>query len=147
MVVIKSASYSTRCPFTKTLIRPQNKICLFNESQFSAFEKTINQELNKVIPTEIVDIIIEKTGYKKLIGRFGHESVAHWTKKQSSTGDIINKPLKYVKECDPYDLHHIQEKIHEDISSDQSDDINDTMSETEEDSEEIISETESDDSY
>ena len=64
-------------------------------------------------------------------------------KKQSSTGDIINKPLKYVKEYDPYDLHHIQEKIHEDISSDQNDDSEETISE----SEEIISETESDESY
>lgn len=87
MVVIKIANYSVRCPFTKTIIRPKNKICLFNQEQFNAFEKNIYKELNR-LPDEMISIIIEKTGYKRLIGRFGHESVTHWTepkvRKQSN---------------------------------------------------------------
>lgn len=79
MVVIKIANYSVRCPFTKTIIRPKNIICLFNQEQFNAFEKNIYKVLNR-LPDEIISIIIEKTGYQKLIGRFGHESVTHWTK-------------------------------------------------------------------
>ena len=88
MVVIKIANYSVRCPFTKTIIRPKNIICLFNQEQFNAFEKTIYKVLNR-LPDEIISIIIEKTGYQKLIGRFGHESVTHWTKPK------IRKPRNY----------------------------------------------------
>jgi hypothetical protein len=81
MVVIKIANYSVRCPFTKTIIRPKNIICLFNQEQFNAFKKNIYKELNR-LPDEIISIIIEKTGYQKLIGRFGHESVTHWTESK-----------------------------------------------------------------
>ena len=94
MVVIKIANYSVRCPFTKTIIRPKNKICLFNQEQFNAFEKNIYKELNR-LPDEIISIIIQKTGYQKLIGRFGHESVTHWTqakiRKQSNYKSSDNK--------------------------------------------------------
>ncbi len=91
MVVIKSASYQTRCPFSKTLIKPKNKICLFNDEQFAAFTRIITEELTKLFPEEIIDIIIEKTGYKKLIGRFGHENISHWTKKQTSCNRTYNQ--------------------------------------------------------
>ena len=39
MVVIKLANYQRRCPFSKTLIKPKNIICLFSEDQFIAFKK------------------------------------------------------------------------------------------------------------
>ena len=83
MVVIKSATYQTRCPFSKNLIKPNNKICLFTEEQFTAFKRILNKELLILFPEEIISLIIEKTNYEKLIGRFGHENVTHWTAKQS----------------------------------------------------------------
>jgi hypothetical protein len=38
MVVIKNATYISRCPFSKTLIKQTNRICLFNKVQFDAFK-------------------------------------------------------------------------------------------------------------
>jgi hypothetical protein len=81
MVVIKLATYTTRCPFSKGLIKPSNKICLFNQVQFDAFNVFINEELQLLLPPEIIDLIVEKTGYKKLIGRFGFDRYTHWTIK------------------------------------------------------------------
>lgn len=81
MVVIKFATYTTRCPFTTALIKPTNRICLFNDEQFEAFKRIINEELIKFFPLEIIDLIIEKTKYEKLIGSFGHANVSHWTRK------------------------------------------------------------------
>ena len=78
MVVIKLATYTTRCPFTNKLIRPSNIICLFNKEQFDAFEKFVNKLLF-ILPQDIIDIIIEKTRYKRLIGRFGFVKYTHWT--------------------------------------------------------------------
>ena len=80
--------------FSKTLIKPKNIICLFSEDQFIAFKKIINEELIKIFPLEIIDIIIEKTQYKKLIGRFGHEMITNWRKKQYNK-NIINRALQY----------------------------------------------------
>jgi hypothetical protein len=79
MVVIKFATYSNRCPFSKSLIHPTNKICLFNEEQFEAFKKMINKTLPSILPQELIDLIIEKTGYKKLLHRFGLIKYTHWT--------------------------------------------------------------------
>jgi len=81
MVVIKIAESKTRCPFSKTFIKSQNRICLFSIDQFNAFKKIINEELNHLFPEDIINIIIEKTGYQKLIGRFGHENLTYWSKK------------------------------------------------------------------
>ena len=84
MVVLKIASDITRCPFSKKLIKPNDKICLFNQEQFNAFSKIINEQLQLIllisIPIELIDLIIEKTRYEKFIGRFGHVDFAHWTK-------------------------------------------------------------------
>jgi len=82
MVVIKFATYTTRCPFSKILIKPTNKICLFTEKEFDAFKKIINDELQKFLPQELIDLIIEKTGYIKLIHSFGLINYTYWTTKR-----------------------------------------------------------------
>ena len=94
MVVIKIAESKTRCPFSKTFIKSQNRICLFSIDQFNAFKKIINEELNHLFPEDIINIIIEKTGYQKLIGRFGHENLTYWSKVKNIY--IINQ-LKIMK--------------------------------------------------
>ena len=79
MVIIKTSTYITRCPFSKQLIRPPSIICLFNERQFDIFKQILYTQLN-YLPNDIIDIIIEKTGYKHLLHRFGHEKFAHWSR-------------------------------------------------------------------
>ena len=79
MVVIKFATYSNRCPFSKNIIHPTNKICLFNEQQFEAFKQIISKALPAQLPEELIDLIIEKTGYQKLLHRFGLIKYTHWT--------------------------------------------------------------------
>jgi hypothetical protein len=99
MVVIKFATYTTRCPFSMALIKPSNQICLFNEEQFEAFKRIINEELIKFFPLEIIDLIIEKTKYKKLIGSFGHANVSHWTRKNNQSLHYnFDRVLKLEKE-------------------------------------------------
>lgn len=101
MVVIKFATYTNRCPFSKKLIKPTNKICLFNQEQFVAFKRIINEKLILFLPLEIIDLIIEKTGYEKLLGRFGLVKVSHWTVKYTTnehkfrTGN--SRYIKYKK--------------------------------------------------
>ena len=90
MVIIKLANYRDFCPFTKTPICHNNIICLFNEKQYEAFIKTIKELLNR-LPDDIINLIIEKTRYKKYIGRFGHHSYTHWT--SPSTTYIRKKAL------------------------------------------------------
>lgn len=94
MVVIRIAESKTRCPFSKTFIKLQNRICLFNIHQFDAFKKIINEGLNYLFPEDIINIIIEKTGYQKLIGRFGHENLTYWSKK---TMEKKSKKYLYYK--------------------------------------------------
>ena len=114
MVVIKFATYTTRCPFSKGLIQPRNKICLFNEEQFEAFKKIVNEELYKFLPQDLITLIIEITGYEKLLGRFGHANVSHWTVKYTTSGRKTMAPLRFgndrtyvkgsgFKGCDQYD--------------------------------------------
>jgi hypothetical protein len=83
MVVIKLANYRDFCPFTKTPIRHNSIICLFNKKQYEVFIKTIKELLNR-LPDDLIDLIIEKTKYKKYIGRFGHHSYTHWSSPSTS---------------------------------------------------------------
>ena len=91
MVVIKFATYTNRCPFSKNIIHPTNKICLFNQEQFEAFKKMINKVLPALLPEELIDLIIEKTGYEKLIHSFGLINYTHWTEKHPLSNKIIKK--------------------------------------------------------
>jgi len=114
MVVIREATYITRCAFSQELIKPHNRICLFNTQQYDAFEKKIYEVLDTRLPTELIELIIESTNYKNLIGRFGHEKMTHWTPQTTSSGRNIRQPLRYgssrkwvkgsgFKGCDQYD--------------------------------------------
>jgi hypothetical protein len=91
MVVIKFATYTNRCPFSKNIIHPTNKICLFNLEQFEAFKKIINKVLPTLLPEELIDLIIEKTGYEKLIHSFGLINYTYWTEKLPLSNKIIKK--------------------------------------------------------
>jgi len=114
MVVIREATYITRCVFSKELIKPHNKICLFNKQQYDAFEKIIYEVLDSRLPGEIIQLIIQSTNYQNCIGRFGHEKITHWTAKTTKSGRISMPPLKYGRDrkwvkgsgfngCDQYD--------------------------------------------
>lgn len=78
-MVIKFANYRDLCPFSKTLILHNNVICLFNKKQYNAFVKTIKDILNNWLFDDLIELIIEKTKYKKYIGRFGHQAFTYWT--------------------------------------------------------------------
>ena len=114
MVVIREATYITRCAFSQKLIKPHNRICLFNAQQYEAFEKILFEVLNSRLPSELIELIIELTNYKNLIGRFGHEKITHWTPQTTNSGRNIRQPLRYAssrkwvkgsgfKGCDQYD--------------------------------------------
>ena len=114
MVVIKFATYTTRCPFSTTLIHPRNKICLFNKEQFDAFKRIVNEELYKFFPQDLITLIIQKTRYETFLGRFGHANVSHWTVKYTTSGRKTQPPLRFgndrlyvkgsgFKGCDQYD--------------------------------------------
>lgn len=73
-------SNSTRiCPFSKSLIKPHNLVWAFSMAEFIAFKKLLYQHLS-ILPPDIIDLIIKKTGYNKLLHRIGHEKYARWTK-------------------------------------------------------------------
>jgi hypothetical protein len=103
MVVIKFATYITRCPFSKKLIKPTNKICLFNKEQYDAFKIFINEILKQYLPLEIIDIILERTGYKKLIGRFGFDRYTHWTIKSNKVRGRFRKSILFSDNWRDYD--------------------------------------------
>ena len=79
MVVIREATYTTRCMFSRKLIKPNNRICLFSKQQYEAFENIIYEIFDSRLPTELIDLVIQSTNYRNYIGRFGHEKVTHWT--------------------------------------------------------------------
>jgi len=93
MVIIKYSNYIQKCPFTKKVISKNIKICLFNEKQFMEFKNIILNLFESILPIEVIEIIIEKTGYKKLIGRFGKEEVTNW-KKNTYKNNTLNIDLK-----------------------------------------------------
>ena len=73
-------SNSTRmCPFSKSLIKPHNLVWAFSMAEFIAFKKLLYQHLS-ILSLDIIDLIIKKTGYNKLLHRIGHEKYARWTK-------------------------------------------------------------------
>ena len=100
MAVLKSCTYTTRCPFSKKLIKPSQIICLFNEKQFNAFKVLIYEKL-KFLPNDIIELIIKKTGYEKLVYDFGHEKFAHWTIESNTESKIKN--LQYSYKCENID--------------------------------------------
>ena len=106
MVVIKFATYTTRCPFSSIVIHPRNKICLFNTEQFEAFKRIMNEELVKFIPQDLITLIIQKTGYEKFIGRFGHANVSHWTVKYTSSVRKNAVPLQFGNDRAFNRYHH-----------------------------------------
>ena len=111
MVVIKVASYKRYCPFSKRLIKPTNIICLFNQKQFDAFNNKVIEILHQYLlslslslqlPLEIVNYIIEQTGYKKYINQFGHSNITHWTAKHPNKNTLAYRKLTYNKEHNKY---------------------------------------------
>ena len=78
MVLIQITTYTRICPFSKSLIKPPNFTCIFNEKQFIAFKKVIYKQF-PILPNDIIDLIIKKTGYEKLLNKVGHEKFTHWT--------------------------------------------------------------------
>jgi hypothetical protein len=137
MVVIKFATYTNRCPFSKNIIHPTNKICLFNPEQFEAFKKLIQQALS-TLPEELVDLIIEKTGYKKLQHQFGLIKYTHWTTKYIPKRNIkINRKKEREKEI--IEFAKLTAIINESVETDETD--------TDDDYEEVSEETEETDSY
>ncbi len=97
MVIIREATYTTRCMFSRKLIKPNNRICLFNKQQYEAFENIIYGVLDSRLPTELIDLVIQSTNYKKYIGRFGHEKVTHWSAPTTQSGRETQLSLKSKK--------------------------------------------------
>ena len=129
MVVIREATYTTRCVFSQKLIKPNNRICLFNNQQYEAFEKIIREVLDVRLPPDLIDLVIQLTNYKNHIGRFGHEKMTHWTAPTTS-GRKPKPALRYgssrkwvkgsgFKGCDQYDRGYNGEAI--DTSDTESD--------------------------
>ena len=105
MTVVKNASYTKMCPFSKTLIKPTNLICLFNEKQFYKFNIFIIKILNNIIPIELIKLIINMTKYENFIGKFGHFKFVQW--------NINYKIKKYINKQNISDIESEEEEEEE----------------------------------
>ena len=126
MVVIKYATYFQICPFTRTLISPKNRICLFNEEQLEAFKKIVGKALPSLFP-ELIDIIIEKTKYPTLLHLFGHADYTHWSKKYKAKDNLYsqNYIIEFAKLTDT--INHLDDTDDtEDTDDADTDDTEDT---------------------
>lgn len=78
MTILWKAEYRLLCPLSKKYIKKNNIACLFNKRQYENFKKIIYNCLYLYLNNDIIDLIIEFTGYKKYINRFGHLIYAYW---------------------------------------------------------------------
>lgn len=111
MPVVKNASYTKICPFSKTLIKPTNTVCLFNQKQFDKFNSWIITILNNLIPLELIHIIINMTKYKNHIGKFGHFKFVQW--------NINYKIKKYINNKNISDQNNSDEDNSDEDNSDE----------------------------
>ena len=65
------ASYRTRCQFSKKIIEKGTIISLFTLYDYNKFVEIVKNSLITIFPEEIVDFIIEKTGYERYINYWG----------------------------------------------------------------------------
>lgn len=77
-IKLRKSIYRTRCQFSKKTIYPDNYIAYFDKKQYKYFNKTIYEILNPFLPDEIINIIIEKTNYKKYINHWGLVLYVDW---------------------------------------------------------------------
>ena len=101
-MVIQISTYTRICPFSNSLIRPSNFVCVFNKQQLNAFKKLIHQQLS-ILPSDIIELIIKKTEYEKLLYMIGHEKYVHWsvyTKKDYIVRKIIYFNFKNITDSD-----------------------------------------------
>jgi len=75
----RRSKYRTLCQFSKKIVKPGNYVSNFNRKQYDSFYKTIYEILTDILPNDIIDIIIEKTNYKKYIHHWGLTRYIDWT--------------------------------------------------------------------
>ena len=90
-ILLRRSRYRTRCQFSKKIIKPGNYILQFDKKQYQYFYKSVYKILNHILPKVIIDIIIEKTNYKKYIDHWGLVLYVDWIE------NIHNKHLLYKK--------------------------------------------------
>ena len=114
MVVIKSARNWEICPFSKKKVKPTNRLGLFHPRQYKAFEKFIRNLFINKFPIDIIDLIIKKTGYKKLLWRFGHEKIVCWTKNNKTFINLYNNnsDRDSDSDSDSIEISSSDEEIH-----------------------------------
>ena len=84
---LKLTNYRTTCIFSKKCIKKGSIVSLFTQSQYNCFTDYINKvlilyfkslNLNNNLPNEIIDLIIEKTQYKRYINQWGIIQYVNW---------------------------------------------------------------------
>lgn len=107
------STYRTRCQFSKKIINPGNIILQFHKKQYEYFIKTIYEIFYPFLSNEIIDIIIDKTNYKKYINHWGLFLYVNWIENYNNILNINNYKYKYY-----YCNSHIDSHIDSDIDSD-----------------------------
>ena len=105
MVIIIKAIQVKKCPFSKKLIKYKDLICQFDNKQFSAFKKIINNILNIFFPKDIIELIIEKTRYEKLLYKFGLVDYTLWINRDKKIKNLLLSLRQinlnnYFSDCD-----------------------------------------------
>ena len=70
---------------------------MFNKQQLNAFKKLIYQQLS-ILPSDIIELIIKKTEYEKLLYMIGHEKYVHWS-RYTQNEYKVRKILYYNYNC------------------------------------------------
>ena len=74
----RRSKYRTLCQFSKKIIKPGHYVSNFNRKQYDYFNNTIHDIFIGVLSDDIIDIIIEKTNYKKYIDHWGLTQYVDW---------------------------------------------------------------------
>ena len=79
MTILVKSELTKRCPFSKKLIYPKTLLCVFTKYQYEKFVTYINFIFLKILPPEIIAIIIRFTNYEKQIQRMGLIAYTNWS--------------------------------------------------------------------
>ena len=77
-VIVKKATYRTRCQFSKKIIEKGTYISRFNHNQYNCFVENISNILSN-LPNDIIELIIKKTNYENYINLWGIMQYTNWS--------------------------------------------------------------------
>tara|TARA_B100001093_G_scaffold445120_1_gene448587 strand:+ start:2238 stop:2630 length:393 start_codon:yes stop_codon:yes gene_type:complete len=129
MTTVFYSTYINKCCFSKKIIKPGSLLCVFTQQQYNEFERIINNLLSKYLSQDLINLIINYTNYKKLIGRHGLNNYSNWLNNHRLS------PLDLSLVFPDADTDELSDNLSE-SSFDLSDNLSDDLSE------ELLSKTE-----